>query len=328
VSTHYEYKQVSKSTTTSCKIKSGTSWNISVYGYLSTIVSLLPIQEAFSSGHSMVPSEHVMIGTDLLQARLDKDREEFKRQWRTDFLQARFLKDWEEFDRQGRTVVAQRIPKRDRQLFRDRFRKLEKAGCVPDVLFPCIYIFLNSRGPRGKELKFPRKEDWAQIPAGLDRVRKKMETLTNERGIATLMDGWDLGLDLDAFFSFKILHQDFLGAMNQYIVELKTLCSVLPRKDVIRQYGQAVICTYVRSATKLSFSQTYSLTQTLLECCSVSEPGRAKLTANWARDIKRFRKAYPLFCEWARSFLIAKHHAPVTLPPPDWERFMSNGNRK
>jgi hypothetical protein len=293
---------------TSGTIKSGTSWNISVYGYLSTIVSALPIQEAFSSGHSMVPSEHVIIGTDFLQARLHKD--------------------WEEFTRLGRTVVAQRILKRDRQLFHDRFLKLEKAGCVPDVLFPCIYIFLNSRGPRGKELKFPRKEDWAQIPAGLDRVREKMEKLTNERGIATLMDGWDLGLDLDAFSSFKILHQDFLGAMNQYIVELETLCRVLPRKDVIRQYGQAVICTYVRSATKLSFNQTYSLSQTLLECCSVSEPGRAKLTANWARDIKRFRKAYPLFCQRAESFLIAKHHAPVTLSPPNWKRFITKSNRK
>jgi hypothetical protein len=61
----------------------------------------------------------------------------------------------------------------------------------------------------------------------------------------------------------------------------------LPRKEVIRQYGQAVICTYVRSATKLPFSQTYSLTQTLLECCSVSRSGRAKLTANWGRGISR-----------------------------------------
>ena len=60
-----------------------------------------------------------------------------------------------------------------------------------------------------------------------------MEKLAKERGIATLMDGWISGLDLDAFSSFKILHQDFLGAMNQYIVELETLCRVLPRKDVI-----------------------------------------------------------------------------------------------
>jgi len=158
-----------------------------------------------------------------------------------------------------------------------------------------------------------------------------METLTNESGIATLMDGdgcWDSGWDLDAFSSFKILHQDFLGAMNQYIVELENLCRVLPRKDIIRQYGQAVIYTYVRSVTKLSFSQTSSLTQTLLEWCSVSAPGRAEVTANWARDIKRFQHDYPLFCERAQSFLTAKHHSPVKLPPPDWKRFINKGNHQ
>jgi hypothetical protein len=259
----------------------------------------------------MVSSEHVMIGTDFLQARLHKD--------------------WEEFERQGQTIVVKAIPRYNLDFFRDAFRKLEKAECQADVLFPCIYIFLNSRGPRGKELQFPRREDWKQIPAGLDRVRKKMEALTNESGIATLMDGdgcWDRGWDLDAFSSFKILHQDFLGAMNQYIVELENFCRVLPCKDVIRQYGQAVICTYVKAATKLPFSKASSLTQTLLERCSGSALERAEVTANWARDIKRFREDYPLFCERAQSFLTAKHNALVKPLTPKRDRSINKGNRK
>jgi hypothetical protein len=38
--------------------KNGASWNISAFGYLSTIVSALPIQEAFSSGHSGTQHAH------------------------------------------------------------------------------------------------------------------------------------------------------------------------------------------------------------------------------------------------------------------------------
>jgi len=69
----------------------------------------------------------------------------------TDFLQARLYQDWEEFERQGRKIVAQKIAKYDRASFRDKFQRLEKAGCHADVLFPCIYIY--SSIPEGRAVK-------------------------------------------------------------------------------------------------------------------------------------------------------------------------------
>ena len=252
---------------------------------------------------------------------------------RTDFLQARLVQDWEEFERRERAVFAQKVPKDNRTSFRDEFQKLEKAGCHACVLFPCFYIFLNSRRSRSfpwnQDLKFPWREDWEQVPDGLDRVRKKMNELIADSGIATLMDGdgcWDCGLDLDAFSRFKVLHQDLLGTMDQYIGELENLCRTLPRKDIIRQYGQAVIWTYVSVATTLSFSQTSLATQSLLQCFYKSQPPRGAITDNWARDIKRFQNDYPDFYKNAQSFLLGKHQSAVKLPPPDWKRFLKTGN--
>jgi hypothetical protein len=248
---------------------------------------------------------------------------------KTDFLQARLFQDWKEFERRGRADVAQTIPNNNRASFRAEFQKLEKAGCHADVLFPCLYIFLNSRGPhsfsRGQELKFPWREDWEQVSDGLDRVQEKMNKFAKESGIATLMVG-ERDLDLDAFSRFKVLHKDLLGTMDQYIGELENLCRTLPRKDIIRQYGQAVIWTYVSVATTLSFSQTSLSTQSLLQCFYKSQPPRGAITDNWARDIKRFQNDYPDFYKNAQSFLLEKHHSAVKLPPPNWKRFLTHGN--
>ena len=147
------------------------------------------------------------------------------------------------------------------------------------------------------------------------------------------MDGdgcWDWGLDLDAFSRFKVLHQDLLETMDQYVGELKNLCRALPRKDIIRQYGQAVIWTYVSVATTLSFSQTSISTQSLLQCFYKSQPprgDRGDITDNWARDIKRFHNDYDPFCKAATSFLLEKHRASMKLPrpSPDWQRFVRYG---
>lgn len=243
-----------------------------------------------------------------------------------EFLRARLVQDWDEFRRRGRAVVAENIPKNDRKHFWRAFQKLTTARCDPDVLCLCMYIFLNSRGPRSfpwtQELKFPWKEDWEQVPAGLKRVREIIKALMNESGMATLTSGnWDL--DLDEFSSFNILHRDLLGTMDQYIGEFENLCRRLPRKDIIRQYGQAVFCIYVRAVTKLSFAQTSSL---LLDCIYNSMPPGVEMTRNWSRDFKRFQKSYPDFCKSAHLFLLEKHRSAVKLPPPDWQRFVRTGN--
>lgn len=254
-----------------------------------------------------------------------------------EFLQARFHEDWVEFGQKTRAVIVRKIPKRDdRKHFRAAFQKLEKAGCHADVLFPCLYILLKSRWPHSfskvQELKFPWKEEWEQISDGLESAQEKMEKLTNESGIATLMHGdgcWERclywGLASDAVSSFKVLHQDLLGEMDQYIVELKDFCRALPPKNIISQYGQAVACIYVRETAKLSFSKTSSL---LRDCLYELAPPGAEITRHWARDTKRFQGHYPDFCKSVNSFLTAKHDASEKLPPFNWEQYIKRGSLK
>jgi hypothetical protein len=165
-----------------------------------------------------------------------------------DFLRARFVQDWDEFTSRGRAVVARQIPKNNRQDFRDAFLKLEKEGCHADVLFPCLYMFLNSRERSffswSKALKFPPTKDLRKIRKGLQRVRKKMEALMNESGVATLTVGTrrEFDLDFEEYSSFEKVHGDLLGTMDLYNGALEDLCRVLPaRRDVVRQYGQAAV---------------------------------------------------------------------------------------
>jgi hypothetical protein len=160
---------------------------------------------------------------------------------------------------------------------------------------------------RSKELSFPWKEDVKAITSQLDRVRRKMEKLEEWSGFATLMNGngcWDsdFGLDLDGFEEFKVVHEDLLGTMDRYIVELENLRGTLPRKDIVTQYGQAVIWTYVSLATQSTFSRASSLTESLLGCFYTSDPPEI----NWTR-VKQFQDNYPLFCTRANFFLSARH---------------------
>ncbi len=248
----------------------------------------------------MVPSESRMIGTDFLQARLNQD--------------------WNEFRSRGRAVVAPIVPTNNRQDFRDAFLKLQEEGCHADVLFSCIYVFLNSRPSTilswTQDLKFPSSEKWKQIRDGLDRVRQNMEALMNETGMATLKAGnWDL--DLDEFCSFYMVHDDLLGTMERYICEIDDLCRVLPgRTDIIKQYGQAVIWTYISSATKLSPPEMSSLTQTLLGLFYEQDPPKGDIPTKWERDSARFQSAYPDFYLNAKSFLAEKHLSSLKLPLP------------
>ena len=262
--------------------------------------------------HSMVHSDYPMIGTDFLLSRLNQD--------------------WDEFRTRGRTAIAQIVPPDNRQDFRDAFRELGKKGCHPDVLFPCLYVFLNSR-PKTilsgtKALKFPSSERWKQIRDGLDRVRQNMDALMKKTAIATLAAGhWDL--DLAEFSSFKVVHDDLLRTMERYVGEIDDLRRVLPkRKEIVKQYGQAVIWTYVRDATKLPPDECSSLTQTLLELFYEQDPPEGDIPAKWERDIGRFQAAYPAFYLSAKSFLTEKHLSSVKLPlpAPDWEGFVKNGS--
>lgn len=235
-----------------------------------------------------------------------------------DYLQARLNQDWEEFEQIGRSIVAKAIPKNYRTVFHGEFRKLNNNKCREGVLLPCLYVFLNSR----KLPTFPWAEDVEAITSNLDRAREKMEALRDLSGIATVMNGdgcWDCGLELNDFEVFKVAQKDLLWTMDQYMVRLEDLCRSLPRKDIVRQYGQIVIWTYISIASKSRFSKTSSLTESLLRCfCKFAQ-------INWVRDIKRFQKKHPLFCAKLRSFLSRKHHGAAGSLGINWKRFENRG---
>jgi len=100
------------------------------------------------------------------------------------------------------------------------------------------------------------------------------------------------------------------------------------REEIVKQYGQAVIWTYVGDATKLPPDECSSLTQTLLELFYEQDPPKGDIPARWERDLERFQNAYPKFYMSAQSFLTGEHHSAVKLPltAPDWERFVKDGS--
>jgi hypothetical protein len=230
------------------------------------------------------------------------------------------IKIGEKFEPIGRSIVAKAVPSAYRAVFHGEFRKLKKDKCREGVLLPCLYVFLNSRRPP----LFPWADDVQTITSNLDRAHKKMEALRGLSGIATMMNGdgcWDCGLDLDDFEVFRALQKDLLSTMDQYIVRLEDLCRALPRKDIVRQCGQAVIWTYVRIAKKSTFGKTSSLTESLLGCFYNSVPPRI----NWVRDIKRFYDRHPLFCGRLRSYLSEKHDDAAMSSGIDRNRFLKLG---
>jgi hypothetical protein len=239
-----------------------------------------------------------------------------------DYLQARLNQDWEEFERSGRPIVAKAIPRNYREVFHGEFRKLKKNECHEDVLLACLYVFLNSR----KRPIFPWAEDIEAITSRLDGAGKKIKALRGFSGIATMTNGdrcwdWDRGFDLDDFEVFRVAQKDLLWTMDQYMVRLQDLCRSLPRKDIVRQYGQIVIWTYIGIASKSRFSKTSSLTESLLGCfCKSALP-----KINWVRDIKRFQNKHPLFCEKLHAFLSRKHDDAASSLGIDWKRFLNLG---
>src|ERR1019366_9050563 len=104
------------------------------------------------------------------------------------------------------------------------------------------------------------------------------------------------------FSSFKAVHHDLLETMKRYVGEIDDLRRVLPkREDIVKQYGQAVIWTYVGDATKLPSGETSSLTQTLLDLFYGNNIGQGDIPARWERDLERFQNAYPEFYMSAQS---------------------------
>jgi hypothetical protein len=250
----------------------------------------------------------------------------------TDFLLSRLTQDWDEFGARRRTAIAQIVPPYNRQDFSNAFDALKTKGCHPDVLFPCLYVFLNSRPshilPWTRNLKFPSSEQWKQLRDRLDNVSKHMETLESETALATLMVG-NRDLDLKEFSSFYEEHNVVLVSIERYLDEIHDICLVLPKRmEIIKQYGQAVISYYVSDITQLSAARSSALTQTLLELFYDQNPPEGDIPANWDRDLKRFQDAYPEFYKSANSLLTEAHLSALNAPltDPDWKRFVEDGS--
>jgi hypothetical protein len=227
-----------------------------------------------------------------------------------DYLTARLVRDWKGTPKQ---VLAE-IPVKLRGEFKARFTKKEsrKVGCRGRVLCSCLCAYVNSRS-RKRELQFPLREDIDAITTNLDRARFKMERLvkvnaTFENGIGTLMaanDCWDRHLNLDEFARFQIMHNELLGTMDQYIIELEHLDP--PRRDVVLQYGRMVVWAYIKLATKASDAQAGRNAKELLDCFQPSE-------INWVRDREEFMTKYPHFWHTLDKFLHSEHQAASTSP--------------
>ena len=230
-----------------------------------------------------------------------------------DYFTARLVRDWKGTPKQ----VLAAVPLAQQSEFKARFTKKQSknVGYRGRVLCSCLCAYVNSRS-RKRELHFPLHEDVKAIVVQLDRVRAKMQrfvnaTLATENGIGTLItadDCWDQNLNLDEFARFQTMHNELIGTMDQYIVELEHLEP--PRRDVVLQYGRMMVWAYVKLVTKASDAVAGRDTEELLNCFHPSE----SKTVNWPRDKDEFMAKYPHFWKTLHQFLKSEHHATSTSP--------------
>ena len=159
-----------------------------------------------------------------------------------EFLQARFLKDWEQSRNTGTTSITKHLHASDRSRFRDAFQKLTQEGCRGDVLFPCLFIFLNSQQAG---VAFPWLEDFEPIENALSKTREAIQKVMNSPGFQALKTSASEP-SFATFADFVSAQRSLLKSATKYEAELQFVLKGLPRKDLVRQYGRAMICIYVR----------------------------------------------------------------------------------
>ena len=201
----------------------------------------------------------------------------------------------------------------DRFLFSDSFQKLTKKGCREDVLFQCLYIFLNSLQVG---VAFPWSEDFEPIQNALSKTREVIQKVMNSPGFKTL-EASRLEPSLATFADFVSAQRGFLKRAAEYESELQFVLQGLPRKDIVRQYGRAVICMYVRAVLR---RPAISLIEDLLRCFRKSDQ-----ESNLARDLKDFQKKQPSFFEHAEEFLSIEHDSARKPLALDWPQFCRTG---
>jgi len=108
------------------------------------------------------------------------------------------------------------------------------------------------------------------------------------------------------------MHNELIGTMDQYIVELKNLRRTLPRRDIVLQYGRLVVWAYVKIATGASDALAATYAQDLLDLTSRAE----SCSINWVRDRDKFKMTHPHFWEILHDFLKSEHESAVTSPFP------------
>src|ERR1700758_2713671 len=170
--------------------------------------------------------------------------------------------DWDQFRSLGIGSVTTHVRRSWRSPFAESFQRLTQQGCREDVLFPCLFIFLNSQN-NGVPLPWAKK--FVAIQNALKKLSGNIQQVMASPGFQTLEGSW-LEPSLATFSDFVCTQRTLLKSAEKYEHELKFILKGLPARNVVEQYGKAVICTYVLETLGIAEAQL----RALLSCFTAS----------------------------------------------------------
>jgi hypothetical protein len=242
--------------------------------------------------------EHVSLHNELFQVFLDND--------------------WDQFRNSGTGSVATYVRQSWRIQFAESFQRLTQQGCSEEVLFPCLFVFLNSQNGG---VAFPWAKKFLRIQNALKKLRDSVQDVMDSPGFQTMEKSW-LEPSLATFSDFVCAQRGLLNSAEKYDYELKFILKGLPARDVVGQYGRAVICTYVIKTLGIAEAHLNAL----LGCFTAAGTQMKNAEMSLNRDLKEFQRHYPEFCEYLQHFLRDEHSsAAPKLPVLNWKQFEKSG---
>lgn len=101
-----------------------------------------------------------------------------------ELLQTFLELDWHEFRNVGPSSVTKHVPESQRSMFAASFQALCRDGCREDVLFPCVFIFVNSEIVSAVD--FPWVKRFEPIKTGIKKIRQTVEEISQFPGFRRL----------------------------------------------------------------------------------------------------------------------------------------------
>jgi hypothetical protein len=165
-------------------------------------------------------------------------------------------------------------------------------------------------------VEFPYSADLPNIEAAIQKLKKTIAGNEKKKGFETIINS-ELEPAAATFAYFRSAQSSLVKSLEEYKRELDHIRSQLPRRDVVKQYGRAIICSYVRGVLR---RPALPLVENLLDCFKEDDP-----KGNLARDIKEFQDSRSDFCGFAEEFLDTEHDAPSRLGELNWNQFQKSG---